>query len=190
MRVGHIAVVVEAPVLVALDQRGCTLGVGRLHRGDEKAVLAVANGLPVAIPVTRHHREASRHRLHRREPEGLLDIVRERNEEVGCAISPLRDAGFTPVHPINTNAGGRSRFIKTFSDRLVGKPAAFENPNTPAAGGGRPRAGKVHGQGIGLGVQAQAAHEQHDNIVVGKTVSGARLMALLPISREVGRMHP
>ena len=63
---------------------GERLAVGRQHPGgNAETVHSVAHGVLVAVPVGDHDGQPGGHRLDRREAEGLLDVVRQRHEQIG-----------------------------------------------------------------------------------------------------------
>ena len=105
---------------------GERLAVGRQHPGgNAETVHSVAHGVLVAVPVGDHDGQPGGHRLDRREAEGLLDVVRQRHEQIGrCPglAATIRVLAIGEQRP-HVGAGPRGTVGERLLDVLGGEPA-------------------------------------------------------------------
>ena len=69
------------------------------------------------------------------------------------------------IHARHLNPCQLGRFIKTLACGVIGKPAALQHTQASASQGRCSRHRQIHGQRIGLGMQAQPTHKQHGHFV-------------------------
>ena len=104
--------------------------------GDAKAVLAVAHGVLVAVPVGDDARQAGGHRLDRRQAIGLLDIVGKADEEVGDRPDRIADVRLAAID-VQVDHRGTERAglgVERHFLRLRLGPAGIHPIDGPAGG--------------------------------------------------------
>ena len=139
----------------------------RRQGGNAESVNAVSHRIAIAVPVADDDRQPRRHRLQRRKPEGFLDIVAGREEEIrrrpDLAVHRLLQRG-DDMH------GHRRRILRSCMAEGTFLPGIVEPPRLDQMQlvGGPLRSTfqrHVHRIGIGLGVRAQPADEQRHEIL-------------------------
>ena len=139
--------------------------LGRRRDRDPEAVPAVPDRVPVAVPVGHDDRKTGGHGLHRRDAEGLLDVVGHRDEDVGGAPGPAIGGAVAPLRVEEAHRRGEAGLGVPvgLGDGLVVELAGLD-ADQPAAGGDALE-GDVDRGGVGLGVEGQAAGEEEDHLV-------------------------
>ena len=135
---------------------------------DHEPCLAVDHRVAIAVPVRNHHRQAGGHRLERRQTEGLLDIVRERHEQIGSvpkAVARLLGAPIDELHR-DRRAESGDCLAKGTIQCFVGEPAGQDEKNARALGRGAPcrLEAEQHGRRVGFGVVAEPSEKERSNV--------------------------
>ena len=137
------------------------------HRYPE-AVEAVPHRIAVTVPVRDQHRQARGHGLHRGDAEGLLDVVGDRNEDIGCAPGPPVVPGVSALGVEEAHGGrqGRLGVAVGLRDRfIVELPGLYADQPPPCR---CPFQGLVEGGRVGLGVEGQPSREEESDVPGGE----------------------
>ena len=164
------------PDVVAGGQ-GLAEAARRAAKGrDQEPLAAVADGEPVAVPVAGHHRQARGHGLHRRDAEGLLDVVDQGQEDIPRGPQVGHHLGIVAVLEVHLNrrgVGGRGLLVagpvRLTARKPAGQGEVHAPPGQPTGLLHRPE----HGLGKGLLEEGQAPDPDHQDLVALDAKVGA-----------------
>ncbi len=158
----------------------------RRNRRHRDALNAVFEGVAVAVPVGDHDRQPRRHRLHRGQAEGLLDVVGQRGEQVGRRPGPAADLRIASVHDMHRDVGAglpRQRLdLFAFAVRL--EPAGEDQGDVAPGRPGCRLQPQEHGQRMGLRGRGDPAEKQRRDRVLPDTVFAPKRGTCVRVRRE------
>jgi hypothetical protein len=164
----------------------------RHHGGDAEPIHPVAHGVAIAIPVADDDRQTDGHRLQGRDPEGLLDVVGQRTEHIGCgpgAAALLWIAAIESDHPhIRADAAGG--LLVGLLDGRIGVPATLEQHHVAACFRRSALQRLVQHQRMGLGMEGESPQVQHHQGVLPASEDLAGVGPLAGRDLEIVAVHP
>ena len=174
---------------VPLDKMRAYAPAGRPPLGgNQDALDPVAHGRAVAVPVADHDRQARGHRLDRRDAEGLLDIVDQRQEDVGGGPQVFQARAVVAVDEAHLDVGGvpARGLLVELPVLLAGKPAGQGEGDSPASRRLRDLHRLEHRLRKGLLEVGQPPHPQNQHVVFGHAEPVAAPRPRLGPVRQLG----
>ena len=150
-------------------------GMAGARVGIRKALHPIAHGVAVAVPVAHHHRQPSRHRLHRCQTEGFLGIVDQGKKQIRrspTATHNLRVLAIKEVHRhVRGMALGRL-LVAAVVTLTTGEPARHHEMEAPSTALCRFLKGDEHALGVGLLKKRQPPQPEHEHVLLRQDADG------------------